>query len=574
MFLRKCRQHKNGQEYAYWQLVESYRTERGPRQRVVTHLGDMDEPERLGIKEAASGNDDHVHQASLFEESKPRWTQVDTSRVKVERTKSFGGAWLCMQVIEKLGLVEYLSSVMTQGREEIPWSLMSLVLVLLRLCEPSSELRVAEHLYERTALGDILGVPVEKVNDDRLYRALDALLPHKAGLEQHLKERLGELFEIEYDLLLYDVTSTYFEGQCESNDQAKRGYSRDHRGDCKQVCIALVVSKCGMPFAYEIFDGNRHDSTTVEEIVVSIQSKYGSADRIWVMDRGMTSEDNIEFLKENNQRYILGTPKASLKQFENQLLEENWDTVHDGLEVKLCPCSDGNETFILCRSAQRREKEKAMHERFEKRIEEGLVKIVASCTKKRQNPILISRRVGKLLGANTRAAALFSVDVKDVDGHAEVVWSKVDAWRDWASLSEGSYMLRSNIKDWTAEELWKAYIQLTQAEAAFRIHKSDLSIRPIWHQKKERVQAHILVCFLAFVLWKTLGQMCHAAGLGDEPRKVLDEISQIQMVDVVLPTKNGVNIRRRCVAQPTKHQAILLAKLGLALPKYLEIHKM
>ena len=574
MFLRKCRQHKNGQEYAYWQLVESYRTELGPRQRVVANLGNMDEPERLGIKEVASGNEDRVHQTSLFEESKPRWAEVDTSRVKVERTKSFGGAWLCMQVIEKLGLVEFLNGVMAQGREEIPWSLMSLVLVLLRLCEPSSELRVAEHLYERTALGDILGIPVEKVNDDRLYRALDALLPHKASLEQHLKERLGELFEIEYDLLLYDVTSTYFEGQCESNDQAKRGYSRDHRGDCKQVCIALVVSKCGMPFAYEIFDGNRHDSTTVEEIVTSIQSKYGSADRIWVMDRGMTSEDNIEFLKENNQRYILGTPKASLKQFESQLLEENWDTVHDGLEVKLCPCPDGNETFILCRSAQRREKEKAMHERFEKRIEEGLAKIVVSCTKKRQKPIVIAQRVGRLLGANTRAAALFCVEVKDVDGHAEVVWSKVDAWRDWASLSEGCYMLRSNIKDWCAEELWKAYIQLTQAEAAFRIHKSDLSIRPIWHQKKERVQAHILVCFLAFVLWKTLGQMCRAAGLGDESRKVLDEISQIQMVDVVLPTKSGVNIRRRCVAQPTKHQAILLAELGLVIPKHLEIHKM
>lgn len=574
MYLRKCRRKVDGKNKDYWQLVESHRTELGPRQRVVANLGDMDEPERLGIKEAASGNDDHVHQTSLFEDSKPRWTQVDTSRIKVERTKSFGGAWLCMQMIEKLGLVEFLNGVMAQGREEIPWSLMSLVLVLLRLCEPSSELRVAEHIYERTALGDILGIPVEKVNDDRLYRALDALLPHKEALEKHLKERLGELFEIEYDLLLYDVTSTYFEGQCESNDQAKRGYSRDHRGDCKQVCIALVVSKCGMPIAYEIFDGNRHDSTTVEEIVTSIQSKYGSADRIWVMDRGMTSEDNIEFLKENNQRYILGTPKASLKQFENQLLEENWDTVHDGLEVKLCPCPDGTETFILCRSAQRREKEKAMHERFEKRIEEGLAKIVASCTKKHQKPILIARRVGRLLGANTRAAALLSVDVKDVDGHAEVVWSKVDAWRDWASLSEGCYMLRSNIKDWSAEELWKAYIQLTQAEAAFRIHKSDLSIRPIWHQKKERVQAHILVCFLAFVLWKTLGQMCHAAGLGDEPRKVLDEISQIQMVDVVLPTKSGVNIRRRCVAQPTKHQAILLAKLGLALPKHLEIHKM
>jgi transposase len=574
MFLRRCRQKKNGQDYAYWQLVESYRTQRGPRQRVVAHLGDLDEASRIGVSESASGNSEHVRQKALFDDAEPRWAEVDPSRVKVERTKFFGGAWLGLEVLERLGLTEFLNSVMPGGREQIPWSVMSLVLVLSRLCDPSSELRIAEHVYERTALGDLLGVPVGKVNDDRLYRALDALLPHKTELEKHLKDRLGELFEIEYDLLLYDVTSTYFEGLVEGNEQAKRGYSRDHRGDCKQVCIALVVSKCGMPLAYEVFDGNRHDSTTVEEIVTSIESKYGAAGRIWVMDRGMTSEDNIEFLKENGQRYILGTPKSALKQFENKLLEQDWDTVHEGLEVKLCPCSDGAETFILCRSAQRREKEKAMHERFEKKIEAGLTKIAAGCAKKRQKPISVAQRVGKVLGANTRAAGLFDVDVKDVDGRAELVWSKVDAWRDWSNLSEGCYLLRSNITDWTAEELWKAYIQLTQAEAAFRIHKSDLSIRPIWHQKKERVLSHILVCFLAFVLWKTLGQMCRAAGLGDEPRKVLDEISQIQMVDVVLPTKTGVNIRRRCVAQPTKHQAILLQRLGLALPTHLEMYNM
>ena len=317
MYLRKCRRKVSGEVKDYWQLVESYRTERGPRQRVVAHLGDMDEPGRIGFKETASGNVSeqsgmgHFHQTNLFNDCRPRWAEVDTSRVKVERTRFFGGAWLGIEVLERLGLTEFLENVMLRGREEIPWSMMSLVLVLSRLCDPSSELRIAEHIYEWTALGDLLGVPVGKVNDDRLYRTLDALLPHKEELEGHLKARLGELFEIEYDLLLYDVTSTYFEGLAKCNEQAKRGYSRDHRGDCKQVCIALVVSRCGMPLAYEVFDGNRHDSTTVEEIVTSIESKYGSADRIWVMDRGMTSEENIEFLKENGQRYIPGTPKHS-----------------------------------------------------------------------------------------------------------------------------------------------------------------------------------------------------------------------------------------------------------------------
>lgn len=574
MYLRKCRRSVGGERKDYWQLVESYRTERGPRQRVVAHLGDLDEAGRIGVKEAASGNLEHVRQKALFNDTEPRWVEVDASRVKVERTRFFGGAWLGLQVVEKLGLVEFLESAIPRGREEIPWPMMSLVLVLSRLCDPSSELRIAEHIYERSALGDLLGVPVGKVNDDRLYRSLDALLPHKCELEKHLKDRLGELFELEYDVLLYDVTSTYFEGACSKNEQAARGYSRDHRGDCEQVCIALVVSKDGIPLGYEVFDGNTNDSTTVEDIVESIESKYGSADRIWVMDRGMVSEENIEFLRDRDQRYILGTPKNQLKRFERELLSEGWESVREGLEVKLCPCPDGEETFILCRSTARREKERGMHERFEKRIEAGLEKMACGCRVRRQKAVAVAQRVGRLLERNSRAGGLFKVDVEEIDGRAQVEWTKVEAWRDWANLSEGCYMLRSNIIDWSAEDLWKAYIQLTQAEAAFRIHKSDLSIRPIWHQKTERVQAHILVCFLAFVLWKTLGQMCQRAGLGEEPRKVFDEIAQIQMVDVVLPTKSGTKIRRRCVAQPTKHQAILLQKLGLTLPAHLESHEM
>ena len=568
MYLRKCRRRVAGQQREYWQVVESYRTARGPRQRTVAYLGDMKEAARQGVAQAARG--DRTRQQSLFEEVEPKWVEVDAKRLRVERVRDFGGPWLGLEVLKKLELVEFLESVLAPGREQIPWPMMSLVLVLSRLCNPSSELRIAEHLYDRSALGDLLGVPADKVNDDRLYRALDALLPHKSALERHLKARLGELFHIDYDLLLYDVTSTYFEGECAGNPQAARGYSRDHRPDCKQVCIALVVTKGGMPLGYEVFDGNRNDSTTVEEIVVAIEAKYGAADRIWVMDRGMVSEDNIEFLRERGQRYLLGTPKSQLRRFERQLLEEGWKTIREGLEVKLCPGPDGEETFILCRSARRREKEQAMHERFERRIEAGLEKIAVGCRKRRYKAVMVAERIGRLLERNSRAAGLFTVDVTDNAGGAEVTWSKVDAWREWSNLSEGCYLLRSNITDWSAEELWTAYIQLTQAEAAFRIHKSDLAIRPIWHQRSERVQAHLLVCFLAYVVWKALGQMCQAAGLGDEPRKVFEEIAQIRTVDVVLPTRGGPELRRRCVAEPTKHQGILLQRLGLTLPTHLE----
>jgi len=509
------------------------------------------------------------------EEGEPEWVEVDTRRVRAERVRDFGGYWLGLEVADKLGLISLLEKLLPEGREDIPWSMMALTLVLMRLCEPSSELRIAEHLYERSSLGDLLGIPSGKVNDDRLYRALDSLLPQKAEMEKHLKERLGELFNLKYDLLLYDVTSTYFEGMADANEQAQRGYSRDHRPDCKQVCIALVVSREGMPLGYEVFAGNRADVTTLPNIVEKIEAQYGSAGRIWVVDRGMVSEENLEYLRSGDRRYIVGTPRGQLKRFEQELLKSDWQQVREGLEVKLCPSPDGKESFILCRSSARAIKEKQIHERFEKRIEKGLAKLVESCRKKKQKVGAIERRVGRLLEASSRAAGLFRVEVsKRADRGAEVVWEKLEEWRAWAELSEGCYLLRSNITDWKAEELWQAYIQLTEAEAAFRIQKGDLRIRPIWHQKEERVKAHILVCFLAYVLWKMLGQMCERAGLGSEPRKVLDEVAQIKAVDVVMPTKQGEVIRNRCIAQPTKPQAVLLQRLQLHLPQRMKTHEL
>ena len=411
VYLRRCYRAKDGKRHAYWALVKSVRTGNGPRQKVVAYLGDLDEAGRLGVQEAAvggSGPGEQQQIAGLFaggDDARPdspprRWVEVDPSRVRVEQTRGFGGPWLALQLLNKLGIKSALDRLMPVGREEVPWPLMALVLVVCRLCDPSSELRIAEHLFERSALPDLLGVAAAQVNDDRLYRALDALLPHKQALETHLKQRLGELFDLKYDLLLYDVTSTYFEGQAEGNELAKRGYSRDNRPDCKQVCIALVVSRCGMPVGYELFAGNKADVTTVQEIVTTMEGRYGRAERVWVMDRGMVSAANIEFLKEGGRKYIVGTPKSMLRRYEKQLIASDWDVVHGGLEVKRCAdpgavdpssgagsdnsssgggggsSSNNNmETFILCRSADRRAKEKAMHERFATRIEEGLTSL-------------------------------------------------------------------------------------------------------------------------------------------------------------------------------------------------------
>ena len=542
---------KNGTRHAYWALVESHRTATGPRQRVVAWLGKLDEAGRLGVQQAADVARKSIEPVSAAERmpplgrqirfefdddvaaAEPRWVEVNAGGVRVENLRQFGGPWLALHLIRTLHLDTFLDKVIPEGREHVPWDVTSLILIIARLLEPSSELYIAEQWFAKTALPDLLGVAEASVDDNRLYRALDHLLPHKEALEVHLKNRLGELFELEYDLLLYDVTSTYFEGAADF-PLAQRGYSRDQRSDCKQVCIGLVVSRCGMPLGYQVFAGNTADVTTVEHVVETMERRYGKSNRIWVMDRGMVSEDNIEFLREGGRRYIVGTPKSMLKKFEQEILKEDWHSIRDGLEVKIVPWpksddddhdtstseSDSSpERFILCRSRERSKKEEGITQRFEKKIEESLTKMKTRCEKQKRDAMKVEREIGKMLGKNSRAAKLFSVKVTTTEENgARIEWSKVEATRDWTTLSAGCYLLRTNVADWSDEELWKAYIQLTEAEAAFRIHKSDLSIRPIWHTKEERVLAHIFVCFLAYVLWKTLGQLCDKAGLGSEPR--------------------------------------------------------
>ena len=346
-----------------------------------------------------------------------------------------------------------------------------------------------------------------------------------------------------------------------------------------------------MPLGYKGFAGNTANVTTVKGIVETMERRYGKSDRIWVMDRGMVSEDNIAFLLAGGRRYIVGTPKSMLKKFEQDILKEDWHSIRDGLEVKIVPWPNSDDDddgeastsdvdsspdrFILCRSRERSKKEEAITQRFEKKIEEALIRMKARCEKQQRDPKKVERQIGGLLSRNSRAAKLFDVKVTKTDkGFAQIEWSKVEAIRDWATLSAGCYLLRTNVADWSDEELWKAYIQLTEAEAAFRIHKSDLSIRPIWHTKEDRVLAHIFVCFLAYVLWKTLGQLCDKAGLGSEPQRLLAELSDIRSMDVVLPTRSGVEIRTRCVSKPTDYQQILLEKLRLKLPSKIIQKKM
>ncbi len=571
MFLRKFhRTTSAGTKLEYWALVESYQTERGPRQRVIAHLGDEGEDVRLGVKHLVEGG--ASAQQSIFEETSPCWVEVDVKRVRLERRREFGDVWLALEVMKKLGMPEFFRSVIPSPRAKIPWGDLATLLVIARFCGARSELSIAEDFYSASALSDLLGIADADIYDNRLYRALDELLPRKDELETMLKERFGELFNLQYDILLYDVTSTYFEGEAKKNPDARRGYSRDGRPDCKQVTIGLVVTTEGIPLGYEVFEGNRHDSKTVSTIIEKMESQYGQSNRVWVMDRGMVSKANHALLQASGRRYIVGTPKNQLRAFEQHLLDKEWEQVHAGLEVKRCAAPDGtDEVFILCRSKARAEKEHAMHERFRLRIEEGLEKIRESCRKGRvKDRMVIERRIGRLLGSNSRASSMFEISVGEAEGRITVSWKMRSPETEWAALSEGCYLLRSNIHDWTGEQLWKAYIQLTDAEAAFRIQKDDLQLRPIWHQKKGRVEAHILVCFLTYVVWKCFAQMCKQAGLGAEPRKVINEIKKLTLMDVVLPTKAGVDIRLQCISKPESSLNILLHKLKLYPPERLQ----
>ena len=583
MYLKRSRRQKRGETYESWSLVESVRTARGPRQRVVATLGKLpglDEEARVGWEHIGDILDGKVRGADLFKAppDPPEWAKVNIKGMRVERLRSFGDVFLGLALWRRLKLDSFFSDAMEPGGEEIAWATMACILTLARFCAPSSELQIADFWYGKTALGDLLGVRSDKVNEQRLYRGLDALLPHKDGLFRHFQKVYGELFGTTYDLLLYDITSTYFEGLCAGNPQAKRGYSRDSRPDCLQVCIALVVTPEGLPLAYEVFDGNRADVTTVEEIVETMREKYGQERRTWVMDRGMVSEENIDRLRQLGASWLVGTPKAMLRRFERALLDEaDWSKIEPGVEVKLCTAPDGSpETFVLCRSPLRAEKEKAMRSRQVQRFAKALEKMRTQAqapTRALRDRDRALLRLGRLQARYPCAAKHFEVQIAERDDPHEkgkqrlsIEVIRKEGLDAWATQADGCYLLRTNLEGESAEELWRTYIGLTQIEDSFRIAKHDLGLRPIFHHKEERTQAHILVCFLSLVLWRTLQQWMAASGLGSAPRKLLEELAEVRCLDVVLPTAPGPELRLRTVSRPEPHLAILLHRLDLPLP--------
>jgi len=573
MYLRRNTKKKDGADYDCWTLVESVRTVRGPRQRIVATIGKLpglEREERIGWEEIGrilSGKPRPT--PDLFEQSEepPSWATVNVSGVSVERLRGFGDVYLGLLLWNKLGLADFCRVHIPSCREEVPWSIMAAILVLARFCAPSSELQIAEFWYGKTAMEDMLGVSEEKINDDRLYRALDALLPHKDALCLHLQKRYGELFGSTFDFLFYDITSTYFEGSAKGNAQAKRGYSRDSRSDCPQVCIGLVATREGLPLAFEIFDGNRVDVTTTREMVQIMEAKYGKANRVWVMDRGMVSEKNLEFMRKTGARYLVGTPKSMLKKFERELLEQKWEEVQPGVEVKLCRSPEGtDDTFVLCRSFGRKEKENAILSRFVNRLETKLNDLAHQAQiGKTRDKQKVERRIGRLLEQNSRAASLFNVTVTDKGEGLCIQITKNVERHEWAMETGGSYILRTNWTESDPKTLWNTYIQLTEVEDCFRTEKHDLGMRPIFHHKQNRTQAHILVCFLALTMWRTLQQWMKASRLGTAPRKLLEELRELKSLDVLLPTREKI-IRLRMVATPSRELKVLLQRLKILIP--------
>jgi transposase len=576
MFLRCHRRNKDGKDHRYYSVEETRRLQSGRIvQRRVLYLGEINDSQQAAWRKTLEVFDEQQQRGttlSLFPEDRATpadavdAVQVKLSQMQLRRARPYGNCWLGCELWQELELDGFWERKLGRGRESVSWSLVLELLVVNRLIDPGSEFRLHRQWFDQSAMDVLLGVDFAVAEKDRLYRCLDRLLEHRQELFQHLQQRWKELFDAQFDVLLYDLTSTYVEGEAELNPKAKRGYSRDGRPDCKQVVIALVITPEGFPLAYEVMDGNTSDKTTLQGFLDKIETLYGQARRVWLMDRGIPTEAVLAEMRASGRErfYLVGTPRGRVAKYEKQWLELPWRKVRDSVEVKLF--SQDGELYVLAKSEGRQAKEIAMRRKKLARLLWKLRAMRRSCPKRDQ----LLMRVG---AAKTEAGRAFGyVKIQLPEAGQAVTRQSFRFQLDKAKLREaelrdGHYLLRTNLMVEDPAVLWDRYMQLVQVEAAFKCLKSDLGIRPIYHQLEHRVEAHILVAFLAYCLMATLKHRLQAHAPGLTPRSVLEKLAAIQTLDVWLPTTDGRYLVMPRYTEPDADLALLLHQLKLALPK-------
>jgi len=575
MFLRCHRRTKDGKEHRYYSVEESRRLQSGKVvQRRVLYLGEINDSQQAAWRKTLEVFDEQQQRAttlSLFPEDRPvpvdalDTIQVKLSEMQLRRARPYGNCWLGCELWRQLKLDEFWEEKLPRGREDVGWPLVLELLVVNRLIDPGSEFRVHRQWFDQSAMDVLLGVDFAVAEKDRLYRCLDRILEHRQELFQHLQQRWKTLFDAQFDVLLYDLTSTYVEGEAELNPKAKRGYSRDGRPDCKQVVVALVITPDGFPLAYEVMDGNTSDKTTLRAFLKKVETLYGQARRVWLMDRGIPTEAVLAEMRasEREMFYLVGTPRGRVAKYEKQWLDLPWHKVRDSVQVKLF--SQDGELYVLAKSEGRQAKEIAMRRKKLARLLRKLRAMRRSCPKRDQ----LLMRVG---AAKTEAGRAFGYVKINLPKAGQAVTRESFTFQidknklKEAQLRDGHYLLRTNLVAEDPAVLWDRYMQLAQVEAAFKCLKSELGIRPIHHQLEHRVDAHILVAFLAYCLTATLKHRVQAHAPGLTPRAVLEKLAAIQTLDVWLPTTDGRHLVMPRYTEPETDLALLLHKLKLTLP--------
>ena len=575
MFLRSNNRKKDGKDHRYFSIVENHRIASDKTvQRTVLYLGEINDQQQAAWRKTLAVFDEEQQDyanLSLFPNDREipadavDSLQVKMSGLELRRPRRFGSCWLACELWQQLGLSEFWDARLTGSREEVPWEKVLQLLVVNRLLDPGSEFRVHRQWYLSTAMDALLGTGFAVAEKDRLYRCLDRVLEHKQELFLWLRQKWADLFQAEFEVLLYDLTSTYFEGAMEDNPKAKYGHSRDKRTDCLQVVIALVITTDGFPLAYEVLDGNTSDRTTLRGFLDRIEKTYGKAKRMWVMDRGIPTEEILREMRDPAREifYLVGTPKSKIQQYEKKWLDLPWQKVRESVEVKLF--EQEGELYVLAKSAGRRAKETAMRRQRLARLLRKLRGMRRSLPSRDQ----LLMRLGAAKTAAGRAFHFVQLQVpnKDQPVTRETFQFRVDKEKlQEAEWRDGHYLLRSNLTAGDPSMLWTRYVQLTQIEAVFRSLKSELGIRPIHHQLEHRVDAHILIAFLAYCLQITLKQrlLLHAPGL--TPTAVLEKLAEIQMIDVCIPTVDQRWLILPRYTQPSSDTKLLIAKLRLELP--------